>query len=196
MGSYKHVVVTTIEVKKGDTEAMPAYRDRVTFHTFDFNGDKAVFLKDIEWVEEGKDTEEYKFTATYISPEYAKECILEELGTNAEDVPLLYCIHGFNVEPSSCLEKMKKRAMARLKRMKVPYYSFPVLWPCSDEGSSNETDSEWERYVVDQDGKTIDGERVRPAMNVGRNFRYLVNSIENNDLFPNKSLLAHSMVNQ
>lgn len=177
---YKQVVLTTIDIKIIDGTK------HVEFTSEDSNAsNKAVFLKDISSTRTGRNT--YKFYATYITPEEAKTEIHQDLEGKVQDpnnVNILFCIHGFNVQPFGCLENMRNRAMSRLEGMGFPYYPVPVLWPCSDV-ANNWTDTRWQAYYDDQ---------LHPSMDAGKNLKILVDGIDN-DLFPKKSLLAHSMGN-
>jgi len=160
--TYSGLVITSIPVEKRED-------GKVYFNEKSGNTGNTVFLKDIKQSNESNSPGQCEFSARQLDLEEAKEEI--EFG-----IPL-FCVHGFNVEPSNSLfsePSSYKAAYDKFKSNKK-YYPVPVIW--ASEGNY--------KYSFDQENN---------AMNTGKKMFDFVNSIDNN-AFPRKSLLMHSMGN-
>ena len=133
-------------------------------------GEKARFLKDVT-----KTGSADTFTATEIDYSEAKRVINLNGAIGADTTPL-FCVHGFNFQPSDVLEDIEE-VRERFEKG-GHYYPVPIMWPCSDGNALL-------NYDKDQEGFSQDS---------GALFEKLVEQIPY-DTFPRKSLLIHSMGN-
>jgi len=161
--NYPGLVLTCIPVEERDD-------GRVYFNEKDENSGKGTFLKDIKQSNKSNKAGQCEFSALKVEIEEAKANI--SYGTP------LFCVHGFNVEPSESLFSNPgcyKSAYDNFAKNKK-YYPVPVIW--ASEGNTL-------RYNFDQENN---------SMNAGKELFNFVNSIDNST-FPRKSLLMHSMGN-
>jgi hypothetical protein len=170
---FKSLIVTTYKIKseEGKTFDDLNYGDKVTFEESSPNGAQAVFVKGIESLDgKGK-----SFRADFVPQERAAKYteLFKELNQTNKKTSPLFCVHGFNVQPDDVLENMSK-AYVRFN-VALNYFPIPVVWPCNTEGD----------YTTDQD---------MPSLGAGLHLNALVRGIDDN-LFPRKSLLMHSMGN-
>ncbi len=107
--------------------------------------------------------------AKYLTPETAAKKLHEE----ADGKHLLFCVHGHNVEASAQMEWFTK---ARDSGYFKKNYPVPVTWPLIGKNK---------RYSDNRDDH---------APEAGEGLESFVNKIDNN-LFPRKSLMMHSMGN-
>lgn len=185
---YKGLIITTYKISSEDRKKFDdlEHGDKVTFEASSPNGENAVFLKGVESLGAGKNISfRAKFVPQDLAARYTK--LFEELNVTNDETSPLFCVHGFNVQPNSVLEETSKvwerfenknfgdKDKEYFQFKGLTYYPIPVIWPCNTDGN----------YNVDQD---------KPSLGAGKHLRALVKGI-NNDLFPRKSLLMHSMGN-
>ena len=165
---YSGVIISCIKVDdKGN--------GIVEFDDLSPAGTKGRFLKDVTEIKAGSK----KFKATEIDYSEAKR-IINSNGEIGTDTTPLFCVHGFNVKPSSNLENFLD-VREKFKNEKIGgdlYYPVPILWPCSDGNAIF-------NYDKDQEGF---------SQEAGALFKTLADRIPD-DTFPRKSLLMHSMGN-
>lgn len=170
---YAGVVVSSLKPYYG-----PDGNGIVRFNSEDETGGSAMFLhlvREIGNISDGLGHQ--KFEAKMITPQEAKSIIVEEGGSNLKP---LFCVHGFFVEPGGIFAALNPK-LEKFKQCKK-FYPVPVLWPCKTDEYLG---TPLRNYRLDQ--KTT-------SQSAGKLFKGLVDSIPNT-VFPNKSLLMHSMGN-
>ena len=174
---YDGLILTSIDVKKAPIEGHP---NRVTFSEAT-PGKKddttAVLLHKIKCLKDGGKGKK-EFEAEELTPRNAQQLINNESTDEKErkssffrpkNRKALFCVHGFNVQPSDQMQNLKTTEQQFKK-----FALIPVIWP-SKGGALN--------YWTD---------RVSSAA-AGRAFQSLSDSAKH---FKNKSLLCHSLGNR
>ena len=129
-------------------------------------GDKGVFLCDIKQHYNGLFPDH--FEATYLTPETAAKKLHEEAG----DKHLLFCVHGHNTEARKWLSSVTK---VREDGFFKKYYPVPVTWSLVGNLFAYDTNKQL-------------------ALMAGRTMENFVSNVDD-ELFPRKSLMMHSLAN-
>ncbi len=130
---------------------------------------KGVFLCDVAKMKTSLPGYSF-FEATYLTPETAAKKLHEEAG----DKHLLFCVHGDSTEASEWMEEVAK---ARDSGFYKRNYPVPVTWPLFSFSLF--------AYF---------GNRNNNAKQAGQGLKNFVEIVDN-ELFPRKSLMMHSMGN-
>ncbi len=172
---FPGVIVTTYRLTNSNGE--PLKKEDLTTDDIEVHfteegaedGGTDSFLYDITKEENGF------FKAKYLTPETAAQKLHEEAGGKH----LLFCVHGHNTEASAYMEWTTN---ARDSGYFEKSYPVPVTWPleATDWGDINA------EYYDNRDDHG-------PA--AGRALQNFINNIDNDYLFPRKSLMMHSLGN-
>ena len=189
---YSGLIVSTIKTT-------PVNDDIVSFKESDGVGDEAVFLKDIKEISNYRTRKgKREFRGTRIKMSGNNALSTEEVRNLVQKPPKphddkmtdedwnskwtgavpLFCVHGFNTEPSEFFEQVNEKIEIFAKQKGKKYYPIPVLWP-------TENANIFTRFRVDQ---------VVNTMKAGKLLTGIANLITA-DIFPEKALMMHSLGN-
>lgn len=186
---YEGLIVTSIATKTDPNDST-----RVIFDEASPNGAEAVFLHKINQVNASSVEEGMRaFSATKVSPQAAKEII----DNNPKGKIPMFIVHGFTIEVSKLLGS-KADQLSRFDKGAY-YYPVPVMW--STDGNLNfGSFGDVVREVFDSvDGSSdkiqmyLDDQKTN-AISAGKAMKSFVDLVDN-DTFPRKSMIMHSMGN-